>query len=324
MSKEPIDLINNKGEKIGEISLGQNEDIITKKIYTPKQKHFFNMENELKTSSYLEGGYVHMFYIKNEILFNDIGLKPNSVTRLIYLATYLNYTEKYKKYGMLVKYGENNKPKPMTRKDLKEIMKLSDTQFKGFLKELKDKSILFEMDKKYYLNNAYFCKGRVKNNREYAKLYNNYTRIYIPPIRELYNKFKPTKHKQLGYIFQLIPYMDFEDCRLINDEGYKLELYDMCEILGLSTDKDNMNKLKNEFKKMTFFVANKEYYLFARVQIGEHTAWHINPYALWSGSELETKKYIANILGLNEDIESLKLEKLEKKRLRGKKTKSVK
>lgn len=309
MSKEPIDLINNKGEKIGEISLGQNEDIITKKIYTPKQKHFFNMENELKTSTYLEGGYVHIFYIKNELLFNDIGLKPNTVVRLIYLATYLNYTEKHKKYGVLVKYGKNNKPIPMTRKDIKEIMNLNDTQFKAFLKELKNKNILFVVDKKYYLNNTYFTKGKIKNDREYAKIYNCYTRVYIEPIRELYNKFKPSKHKQLGYIFQLVPFMNFEDCKLVNCEGKGLETKEICDLLNISSDKGNVSKLKSEFKKMTFSVANKEYYMFARVEVGNKEAWYLNPYAIWSGRELETKKYIAEILGLNKDIDEIKVTK---------------
>ena len=244
-----------------------------------------------------------MFYIKNEILFNDIGLKPNTITRLIYLATYLDYSTENKKFGSLVKISKDNKRIPINRKDMKEIMKLKDTQFKEFIKELKDKNILYEINKCFYLNNTYFTKGCVNTEREKANIYNHYTRVYIEVIRQLYSKFKTSKHKQLGYVFQLIPFMDYEDCRLVKHDSTKLQSRDICSLLGLSIDKGNVSKLKKELKSITFTSLNKEYHLFARVEIGNYDAWHINPLAIWSGKELETKKYIAKILGLDTPLD---------------------
>ena len=289
----------------GEIELRNDEEITTRRKLSSKQKFFLNKENELATDSYLNGGYIHMFYIKNEILFNDIGLKPNTITRLIYLATYLDYSIEHKKFGTLVKIGKDNKRIPMTRKDISEVMKLSKGALSEFINELKEKNIIYEINKNFYLNNTYFTKGTVKTEREQAKIYNNYTRVYIEVIRQLYCKFKPAKHKQLGYVFQLIPFMDYEDCRLVKYDGLKLETKDLCIMLGLSIDSGNMTKLKNELKKITFIKSNKEYYLFARVETGDHDAWHINPLALWSGKELETKKYIARILGLNISLDEM-------------------
>ncbi|WP_312286775.1 hypothetical protein [Terrisporobacter sp.] len=300
-----IDTVTN--ECNGEIELRNDEEIITKKKLSTKQRFFLNKENELAADSYLNGGYIHMFYVKNEILFNDIGLKPNTITRLIYLATYLDYSVEHKKFGTLVKIGKDNKRIPMTRKDIKEIMQLKDTQFKEFIKELKHKNILYEMDKCFYLNNTYFTKGRTNTEREKSNIYNYYTRVYIEVIRQLYSKFKSSKHKQLGYVFQLVPFMNYEDCRLVKYDNSKLDTKDICSLLGLSTDKGNMSKLKRDLKKITFINSNKEYYLFARVEIGEHEAWHINPLALWSGKELETKKYIAKILGLDISLDEMNL-----------------
>lgn len=303
---EKYKLINTStNECNGEIELRNDEEITTRRKLSSKQKFFLNKENELATDSYLNGGYIHMFYIKNEILFNDIGLKPNTITRLIYLATYLDYSVEHKKFGKLVKIGKDNKRIPMNRKDIKEIMKLKDTQFKEFIKELKHKSILYEIDKCFYLNNTYFTKGSANTEREKSNIYNYYTRVYIEVIRQLYDKFKSTNHKKLGYVFQLVPFMDYEDCRLMKYDGSKLETKDICSLLNLSTDKGNISKLKRDLKKITFINSNKEYYLFARVEIGEYEAWHINPLALWSGKELETKRYIAKILGLDIPLDEM-------------------
>ena len=53
--------------------------------------------NELNT---ILGGFVTMYYVKNKLLFNEVDIMPASVSRLIYLATYLDYNDR--ENGLLV------------------------------------------------------------------------------------------------------------------------------------------------------------------------------------------------------------------------------
>ena len=117
----------------------KNEEVIIekkKRELTEQQKEVINYNKELNELSHKLGGFVSMYYVKNELLFNEIDIMPASISRLIYLATYLDYNDRQN--GLLIYKNRYNKFVPMDRKTAKSKLKLSDSTFKAFLYDVKN------------------------------------------------------------------------------------------------------------------------------------------------------------------------------------------
>ena len=82
------------------------------------------------------GGYIHMSYTRNQLLFNKLNISRPNISRIIYLATYIEYN--YKEENLLVRKRANiNNTKHLNKKDLKKLLKLSPNAFREFIKEMK-------------------------------------------------------------------------------------------------------------------------------------------------------------------------------------------
>jgi hypothetical protein len=84
-------------------------------------------------------------------------------------------------------------------------------------------------------------KGDLTTHKTYVK-HKDYTRIYINAIRYLYNNVKLSKHKHLGIIFRMIPYINLKWNILCTnptetnlDEVNILTLGDMCELFDYNS-----------------------------------------------------------------------------------------
>lgn len=324
MSKYKRVAIIEENGNVEERVIKHNEDLVSKRKYSDKEKYFMNKKDELKKETQLLGGYIHMFYVKNELLFNELGLDPSTITRLIYLATYIDYNNR--KTNLLVKYGQYKKVISMTKEDIKKVMQLSKSTFNAFFKELKEKSILFELDNKFYINNKYFEKGII-NGREVdeVKLNNEYTRVFIDTTRELYEGSSSRQHKHLGYVFQLIPFLNYSRNILTynTDETnfYNMNfigLKDVCELLGINSDDGNDKKLEKQLLKLKVTIANKDYYLFKHVvSYGDSEAttydyFIMNPRITWRGKELDDFNKSIEVLSFRENSEVKKYKKVKK------------
>lgn len=303
--------------------IGNNEELISRRVFSDKEKYFINQKDELKKETQLLGGYIHMFYVKNELLFNNLGLDPSTITRLIYLATYIDYNNR--KTNLLIKYGQYKKVEPMTKADIKKVMRLSDDVFRKFFKELKEKSILFEIDNNFYISNKYFEKGTINNKDiDEIKLSNEYTRIFIDTTRNLYEGSTTRQHKHLGYVFQLIPFLNYSrNILTYNTEETNfynmnfLGLKDVCKLLGVSSDEGNDKKLEKQLLKLKVKIENKEYYLFKHVvsygesDITTYDYFVMNPRITWRGKELDDFNKSIEGLAFRENTEA-KLKKIKK------------
>lgn len=323
MSKYKRVAIIEENGNVEERVMKPNEELVNKRKYSDKEKYFMNQKDELKKETQLLGGYIHMFYVKNELLFNELGLDPSTVTRLIYLATYIDYNNR--KSNLLIKRGQYNKPVPMTKADIKNVMKLSDDVFRKFFKELNEKNILFELDNNFYISNMYFEKGTINNKEiDEVKLNNEYTRIFIDATRDLYEGSSTRQHKHLGYVFQLIPFVNYSRNILtynIEETNFYnmnfLGLKDVCELLGVNGEDGNDKKLEKQLLKLKIKSANKEYYLFKHVvSYGESEAttydyFVMNPRITWRGKELDDFNEAIEGLSFRENIE-VKQKKIKK------------
>lgn len=293
ITKDAVVFHRESGDIISTTPLKSNEKITISKTrdLTPTQKRIINNQDDMKLFNDDNGGFVTMYYVSNELLFNKLELDLASVSRVIYLATYLDYQD-----NILVMNGGASSGKtkiPMTRKDMAYVLGLGDTAFKKFLKDIKDNGLLIEEDGLYKLNNECFNKGSVDKKHKKNK---SYTRIYIGTVRELYGGCKPTQHKTLSYIFRLIPKIHYDTntiCNNPNDEiPSHINLTEVCEFLGVR--QDNSTKLIKELTKFHIFKNDIKYNLLAYITVRTDGMikgyFAVNPYILYGGNNYEEVK----------------------------------
>ena len=281
------------GEELANVFIkkGETIEMQTRKNLSDGQKDYLQKKDFMGDIAETLGGYIHVFYVKDELLYNKLNLNPADVSRFLYLATYISYN--YKDKNLLVK-KEKGRLKPMSQKDIMKIMNLSERTFYSFIKEMKSKKLIIEKNNKFYVNEKYISKGKIKDNK------NTYIRLYIDTTRYLYEHCTTTKHRQLGYVLQLLPYVDFETNHiLINDE--KAEIRDIMKLLGLSTNnKQSINKFKKALLNFTINYQGKDYYLFGAhtYEYGKEfrTYFVINPLVLFAGNNMECFKDVCNQL----------------------------
>lgn len=286
------------------IAVKRNQDMeainIRRNITENQLKYLERKRNKSELDKVL-GGYIHMSYVKNELLFNKIPLGDNkfgkiktaNISRLIYLSTYLDYNSN--KEGMLVRYGQFREIVPLKRQDIFKMLKLGESAFNDFLSDVKNNNILYVCDGKYYLNTSYFNKGNCNFDN------NEYTRIYINTTRNLYENSSARSHKQLSYVFQLIPKLHKETNIILYDPSVinisnenKMSLIDICEFLGVSHNKGNGKKMLNGLLKFKVKIDNTYRYLFKYITVAGHECkrdyFVVNPNVIWSGNEMGDSK----------------------------------
>lgn len=270
--------------------------LIHNKKLTPKQKVFLKCKDEIKKYSENLGGYVHLNCSKNELLFNNLSINRANISRLIYLSTFIDYSDRQE--NLLVKYTQHKHIEAMSKSDLRDTLKLGETAFKNFMSDMKKHKLIYENNNMFYITPDYFTKGNALFNSK------QYTRIFINTTRFLYENCKNSRqHKQLSYIFQLIPFMNYELNILSSNptetDFYKLNklnLTQICAILGISAERRNMIKLKNELLKFHIEIDGNKYYFFSYVNIqngfGIRDYFVINPTVAWGGSNTSIAKDI--------------------------------
>ncbi|MGL5348284.1 MAG: hypothetical protein ACRDA3_13115 [Peptostreptococcaceae bacterium] len=278
------------------VSSKKEIQVVEKNKLTPKQKTLLKNKSDLNRYGENLGGYVHMSYVKNELLFNRLDIDRANISRLIYLSSYIDYNDRSE--NLLIKHSKDYKVEPLTRADLKIKLGLSDTAFKSFMSDMKKSNLLFEVDKKFYISSDYFNKGDIKDSQFKSK---EYTRLFINTTRMLYENSKPRQHKQLSYIYQLVPFMNYELnilCSNPNETDFyeldKLSLVRICELLGVSIKSDAMRKLRDEILKFYIVINNKKYFILSYVKIrngyGIKDYFLINPQIVWGGTDTEVVK----------------------------------
>lgn len=168
---------------------GEQKEAIEKSIHTKK------LNEELEEWNKELGGFVFvLFKYCNMILQQHKDITPEDITKLFYLATYVDYQ------GHLV-YNNSF----MSRSTMQELLSMSREKFTNYFNKMK-KSNIFVQDnnKNIKINKEYFAKGEIDKE---IKQYYDYTRVYIKTIRYLFEHVPQRKHKQLGNYFKIIPYI---------------------------------------------------------------------------------------------------------------------
>lgn len=196
--KRPVKyVINDDGEILSEVY--ENDKLLiqreSQKEAIEKSKRTKKLNKEMEKINKELGGFVFALFKYSDDLLNDFPeLTPEDITKLFYLATFVDYE------GYLI-YEDQY----MKRKKMQELLKMSNHAFMTFINKVKKLKIIIEDENKNIkIIKDYFSKGELDKE---IKEYYDYTRLYIKTIRCLFENVSIRKHKKLGNYFKMIPYI---------------------------------------------------------------------------------------------------------------------
>ena len=261
------------------------------KIITPDQqkaqKEWNAKKSQREIRRKLQDELGYFYFVMREHEFGNISAE--SAARLIYLCTYLNYNNEF----MLTKRTN------MKKSDLESVLGLSTRTIYNFWNEVKDTYISDDNDNGLKLCCSEIVRGRIANNN------NQYQKIYMEGVRSIYTVCPINKHKYLGYIFQLLPYINVEYNIICSnptetdiDAIDALNATEICTLLGYS--EENASRLMGIYRKLTFIYRGREEYFLSLIynQSGyKSLKAFVNPHVLYSGSDYKRVEVLGKISG---------------------------
>lgn len=130
-------------------------------------------------------------------------LKPETLARLVMLSTYVRRTNKLD-WAPVVRSNQMDLKNEdyMQRGEIKRVVKLEKSHiFSDFIREIESAGYLKIVDSIYYVSPKLHC-GKLPPR--YSWIVN---KIHSEQIRALYAVCKPSDHKKIGMILQLLPYL---------------------------------------------------------------------------------------------------------------------
>lgn len=217
------------------------------------------------------GGFYFNFF-KGGLI--DMDIKESVKLRFLYLCTYTNYTEK----GMYLVYDNGKK---MDRGGIGDTLSLSDRELSSTITSLIKNKLIIKEGRYYMINRDVVYRGRISN----GKIKESYSRIFDKGLRELYANCDAKQHKQLYYLFKLLPYVNLKYNAIcqnpsenIADDVIPLKLSEICEIVGYNPK--NSGRLKKDMYELHLFGQ----YAILGIENKNGMWFKINPRVLYAGT----------------------------------------
>ena len=260
---------------------------IGSRVITPKQQEVYDelkerqIKREMRRKIQDELGY--FYFVMREHRFGNISAE--SAARLIYLCTYLNYNN-----GFML-----TERRKMKKSDLKDVLGLSLRTTYNFWNDVKDVYVSDCGEDGLKLISPFIVRGQI------TKSDSLYKKFYLEGIRCIYKATSISKHRYLGYVFQLLPYINTEYniiCK--NPDETELEkvqpllIDEICDILDY--DKTQRSRFMNIYRQLIFEYRGRKECLVnfvTTLDYKELTRAYVNPHILYSGSN----HHIVEMLG---------------------------
>ena len=228
------------------------------------------------------GDFTWYIYDTAKLLMPDI--KPATLTRLMLLATYMDYdNELVRDDGVR-----------MTLDNMRDILQVSDRTMYNIMNELKSAGIM-NFENAISVNPKIFFRG-AQNRIEQSILYQDrkmIARLYRNGVRALYHSAKAGSAKKLSYIFRIMPFVNREYNIVcfnpLEKESRKIEpipLGDLSEITGYG--RSHASRFQSLLLDPVFETANgtaRAVHYVSGDKIGiEHHCLFINPEVYYGGS----------------------------------------
>lgn len=181
-------------------------------------------------------------------------ISPTNLARLTLLSTYMQYNDRPQQTeqgGSTLVAGRTIAQHPVVKRELRELLQLSDRTFYSFLTEMKSAAMLSENDNgTFTLNNKLFAHGRLPRQERTSLLT---SKISIVDYRNLYSS-NSKNAKFIGRVLQLTPFLNryhnifcknpYESDR---DKILPMTFTDICKRLNMAGS--NVTKFKNVFER---------------------------------------------------------------------------
>ena len=219
------------------------------------------------------GAFVWLLYNSNEVL--DLGIRPEDMTKLIYLSTYMDYENRLM----------NDDNVLVDKEEMMALLRASRNTFSKFFKSITDAGILKKHQRGYYyLNDEIFARGAITDK----PISKSIMRLYIKGIRKIYKGSFMFEHHLLSYLFRAIPFVNINYnilCHNPQERDYnKIEpmlFSEFCEKVGYKPE--NERKLKNKIKELRI----GHLPVFNFVENADGHFCFINPHIYYSGNKHE-------------------------------------
>lgn len=213
-------------------------------------------------------------------------LKPQTAARLIYLFTYADYSER----GAHLMLSQKTE---MRKNDVQAVLGLSDDAVRDFLVEVCPLYLMMDDNGNISATNFAYQRGPLRDGRTYHRFYDRW-------VQTLYKNVSTRKHRYLGYIFQLLPYISVEYNVLcynpMEEDITKIEfvsLGELCKQIGY--DSSHADRLLKVYRQMRFPVIDEDgmhaerFVSITYDGLNRHNAKvFVNPRILYSGTHPES------------------------------------
>ena len=175
----------------------------------------------------------------------------------------------------------------MQKSDLEKMLRLSRSTVYSFLAEVWDKYLFADESGNLYMSKD-FVRGTIRGHTDDGA----YQKFYIDALRELYTQTSSKRHRYLGKIFALLPYINIEYNILCwnqyETDINKIEKIDLGELAVLiNYDKSQCARLRMIYDQMTFpWKGNNQKFCSFVASGRELNSFQIfvNPHIVYSGS----------------------------------------
>ncbi len=247
------------------------------------QMRYKELEEQRKRRRDLSRPHGDHFFIESHQEFS--GLTAPNVARLVFLGTFAGYDN-----------GLRKTQKTILRKaDLPEVLNISKSLANNFIKETCPTYITVKDDGQLFINPSFFIKGKLPKGGSFYRVYRKW-------IRKLYDETPKSRHKHLGYIFEVLPFVNIQfniichnpketDLNLIEP----MTLDELCEKIGYN--KTNRHRLLKAYNEIQFQIDGRRERFLSIVSNGiikdsGKSKMFVNPSVLYSGSEPESVKIL--------------------------------
>jgi hypothetical protein len=226
-------------------------------------------------------GFYFYFYEK----MKTINMINSMKTRFLYLCSFVSYNTDG---SLLVDTDKETSARvPLSKDDIREKLKLGDREFYKTLKELSKNSLIeVNGNGNYCINTDMIFRGKLSISQKKK----NYTRMFMEGIKKLYRECSPKQHKQLYYLFMILPNINLRfNCvctydtvdKEIESEIETLNMKEMCELIGYNPA--NSAKITNELFELR--IDEKEVML--EVRRHKKKFIKINPLIYYKGTDIK-------------------------------------
>ena len=248
-----------------------------------KVNYVIKKQNEQYLHNQLGNFYLYFYEVAKD-------LEPQYLFRFIYLCTFMNYD------GYLIT-GETKGTKKVIEKDLQKLLRLSERETRNTKNVLRDLGLL-EIDDNgnIKINSSVAKKGAIKGIKK-----DDFSRVFIDGVRDLYENHKPIEHKRLGLFIKMLPYVNYhhnvlcsldtvQEREVVNINPLTFE--EIAELIGYSTRQ--IKRFQQDL--LSIRVMGKCVVLIA--MRGNKTTVSINPCIYYKGNNIDDLKALINLFSM--------------------------